>query len=90
MNNLAVTKNISNPLTLEEREKMVRKLRETTTGIDVEYQLANGESSRRVYLDSTASTLQLGVVTDVMQKYLPYYANTHTDVHVSAMLSTHE
>jgi len=90
MNNLAVTKNISHPLTLDEREKMVHKLRETTTGIDAEYQLASGESSRRVYLDSTASTLQLGVVTDVMQKYLPYYANTHTNVHFSAILSSHE
>ncbi|MGB5707807.1 MAG: hypothetical protein WBM41_13360, partial [Arenicellales bacterium] len=62
----------------ELRHRMLQKLRESTTGINVEYPLATGETSRRIYLDSTASTLQLGVVKDVMDKYLPYYANTHT------------
>ena len=90
MNNLAFPKNISSNLTNEQREKLLRKLRDTTTGIHVEYPLATGKSSRRIYLDSTASTLQLGVVNDVMKKYLPYYANTHTNVHFSAMLSTRE
>lgn len=70
--------------------KLIEKLRKSTTGIDVNYDLANGESSRRIYLDSTASTLQLGVVKDVMEKYLPYYANTHTTVHFNAQLSTKE
>jgi selenocysteine lyase/cysteine desulfurase len=70
--------------------EMLDKLRRSTTGIDVQYPLANGETSRRVYLDSTASTLQLGVVKDVMERYLPYYANTHTDVHFSAKLSNRE
>ena len=70
--------------------ELITKLRESTTGIDVEYPLANGKTSRRIYLDSTASTLQLGVVKDVMDKYLPYYANTHTNVHFNAKLSTRE
>ena len=70
--------------------KLIEKLRNSTTGINVEYALASGETSRRIYLDSTASTLQLGVVKDVMEKYLPYYANTHTTVHINAQLSTRE
>ena len=70
--------------------QLLNKLRLTTTGIDVKYILANGETSRRIYLDSTASTLQLGVVKDVMEKYLPYYANTHTNVHFNAKLSSLE
>ncbi len=74
----------------ELRHRMLQKLRESTTGINVEYPLATGETSRRIYLDSTASTLQLGVVKDVMDKYLPYYANTHTNVHFNAKLSTTE
>ncbi len=74
----------------QDSHKMIDKLRSSTTGIDVEYALASGETSRRIYLDSTASTLQLGVVKDVMEKYLPYYANTHTTVHFNAQLSTRE
>jgi selenocysteine lyase/cysteine desulfurase len=69
---------------------MLQKLRGSTTGLDVEYTLASGERTKRVYLDSTASTLQLGIVRDVMRKYMPYYANTHTTVHFGAKLSTRE
>lgn len=72
------------------RQQMLEKLGLSAVGIDVQYRLATGKTSRRIYLDSTASTLQLGVVNDVMQKYLPYYANTHTDVHFSAKLSNRE
>ncbi len=71
-------------------QKMLDKLKASTTGIDVQYQLAGGEKTRRIYLDSTASTLQLGLVKDVMEKYMPYYANTHTHVHFNAKLSTRE
>ncbi len=75
---------------LQNPRKLIEKLRQSTTGIDVQYPLANGKTSRRIYLDSTASTLQLGVVKDVMEKFLPYYANTHTNVHFNAKLSTRE
>ncbi len=70
--------------------RALEKLRQSTIGLDVEYRLANGQTRRRIYLDSTASTLQLGIVREVMEKFLPYYANTHTDVHFNAQLSTHE
>lgn len=69
---------------------LLKKLKDNTTGIDVEYELADGSKTRRVYLDSTASTLQLGLVRDVMNKYMPYYSNTHTNVHFGAKLSTAE
>ena len=69
---------------------LLAKLKNSTTGLDTQYTLANGERTRRVYLDSTASTLQLGIVDDVMQKYMPYYSNTHTNVHFGAKLSTRE
>lgn len=73
-----------------DKSALLRKLRESTTGLNVEYTLASGETKRRVYLDSTASTLQLGIVRDVMKKYMPYYSNTHTNVHFGAKLSTRE
>ena len=72
------------------RAALLKKLRDSTTGLDIEYVLASGEKRRRVYLDSTASTLQLGIVRDVMRKYMPYYSNTHTNVHFGAKLSTRE
>lgn len=68
----------------------IDKIRRTTIGIDMEHRLANGVKSRRIYLDSTASTLQIGVVRDIIEQYTPYYANTHTTVHFNAKLSTHE
>ncbi len=78
------------PISESDQYRFLEKLRQSTAGLNVEYTLATGEVRRRIYLDSTASTLQLGIVGDVMAKYLPYYANTHTNVHFNAILSTHE
>ncbi|MGR3915210.1 MAG: aminotransferase class V-fold PLP-dependent enzyme [Gammaproteobacteria bacterium] len=73
-----------------ERGRMLEKLRASAAGLHVAHDLANGKRSRRIYLDSTASTLQLGIVRDVIEKYLPHYANTHSNAHFSAKLSTRE
>ena len=73
-----------------DRQKMLEKLCASTIGLDVHYQLATGEKTRRIYLDSTASTLQLGIVRDIMDKYLPHYANTHSNAHFNAKLSSRE
>ena len=68
----------------------LRKIGRQAVGLDVEYTLATGERMPRTYLDSTASTLRLQVVEDVLQKFLPYYANTHSILHFGAKLSTKE
>ena len=57
-------------------------------GLDLEMPVATGKRVRRIYLDSTASTLRLDVVQHVLDRYQPYYSNTHTTVHFSARLST--
>lgn len=75
-------------LSLSEKTRLLEKLRQTTVGIDLEYVLASGQKSRRIYLDSTASTLQLGLVRDVIAKYMPFYSNTHTSAHFGAKLSS--
>jgi cysteine desulfurase/selenocysteine lyase len=82
--------NNDNGGTANGKAALLEKLKNSTTGLDVEYTLASGERTRRVYLDSTASTLQLGIVRDIMKKYMPYYSNTHTDAHFGAKLSTRE
>jgi selenocysteine lyase/cysteine desulfurase len=46
--------------------------------------------TRRVYLDSAASTLRLAVVERVLERYQPHYANTHSTLHYAARLSTGE
>jgi selenocysteine lyase/cysteine desulfurase len=70
--------------------KLLDKLCRQAVGLDINYKLATGETTRRIYLDSTASTLRLQVVQDVLDKYQPYYSNTHSVVHFGAKLSTCE
>ncbi|MEC7584584.1 MAG: aminotransferase class V-fold PLP-dependent enzyme [Planctomycetota bacterium] len=67
-----------------------KRIGSQVVGRDVEYELATGERVRRTYLDSTASTLRLQVVEDALQKFQPYYANTHSILHFGAKLSTKE
>ena len=69
---------------------LLEKLSRQAVGLDTHYKLATGAISRRVYLDSTASTLRLQVVQDVIDKYQPYYSNTHSLMHFGAKLSTKE
>ncbi|MDP6424035.1 MAG: aminotransferase class V-fold PLP-dependent enzyme [Planctomycetota bacterium] len=70
--------------------EVLKKISCNAVGLDSEYTLATGELKSRTYLDSTASTLRLQVVDDVLQHYLPHYSNTHSLLHFGAKLSTHE
>jgi selenocysteine lyase/cysteine desulfurase len=72
------------------RQALLEKLAHNVIGLDVHYTLATGERTRRIYLDSTASTLRLKIVQDVLDKFLPYYSNTHSLLHFGAKVSTHE
>ncbi len=68
----------------------LERLRGHAVGLDVEYPLATGERTKRIYLDTTASALRLQVVQDVLDRYQPYYANTHSLLHFGAKVSTRE
>ena len=70
--------------------QLLAKLGRNAVGLDTTYTLANGKETRRIYLDSTASTLRLRVVQDILDKYLPHYANTHSILYFGAKLSTSE
>jgi cysteine desulfurase / selenocysteine lyase len=65
-------------------------LARNAVGLNLEMPTATGKKSRRIYLDSTASTLRLDVVQDTLDRYQPFYANTHSSAHFSARLSTEE
>ncbi len=57
-------------------------------GLDTYYPLANGKKTRRIYLDSAASSLMLKPASDAVLQYLRHYANTHTSVHTSAHITS--
>lgn len=56
-------------------------------GLDTQYPLADGRITRRIYLDSGASSLMLKPALAAVLDYLPHYANTHTTVHTSARIT---
>ena len=69
---------------------ILKKLGQNAVGLDTHYKLATGETTRRIYLDTTASSLRLEVVQNVLEKFQPFYSNTHSVLHFGAKLSTKE
>ena len=70
--------------------ELLKKLGRHAIGLDTQYKLATGETTRRIYLDTTASSLRLEVVQSVLEKFQPFYSNTHSVLHFGAKLSTKE
>lgn len=68
----------------------MEKLQRDVIGLDVCYPVVGGATRRRIYLDSAATTLRLGIVEQVLDRYLPHYANPHSTLHYAARLSTLE
>ncbi len=65
----------------------IEKIATAFVGLDTRYPLADGTTRRRVYLDSSASTLMLRPALEALERYLPHYANTHTTVHTAARIT---
>lgn len=70
--------------------RRLERLRRHVIGLDVSYPVADGGTRPRIYLDSAATTLRLEVVQKALERYQPHYANTHSNVHNAARLSTAE
>ena len=70
--------------------KLLNKIKEDFIGLDTNYTLADGRRIRRIYLDSTASTLIMGAAHKAIQQFYNHYANTHSLLHFSAKISTQE
>ncbi|MCH7574181.1 MAG: aminotransferase class V-fold PLP-dependent enzyme [Candidatus Marinimicrobia bacterium] len=68
--------------------KLLKRVMSDFIGLNTTYPLASGGQSRRVYLDSTASTLMMGVAQQAIGAMLEHYANTHSLLHNSARLAT--
>lgn len=67
---------------------MYRQLKKAFIGLNTRYKLANKNTTRRIYLDSGASTLMLKPAYRATESYLSHYANTHTTVHTSAKITS--
>jgi len=68
---------------------LLPQLRRAFIGLDTRYPLADGSTRRRIYLDSSASTLMMEPAYEAARHYLGHYANTHTTVHTAAKITAH-
>jgi len=69
-------------------DALFQRVRSDFLGLNTEYTLATGETTSRVYLDSTASTLMMGVAHRTANEFLRHYSNTHSEMHFSAKIAT--
>lgn len=68
--------------------ELLEYIRRDFIGLDTPYPLADGRVTCRHYLDSAASTLMMRSAQQVVQEFLPHYANTHSQLHFSARIAT--
>ncbi|MEE9161346.1 MAG: aminotransferase class V-fold PLP-dependent enzyme, partial [Candidatus Neomarinimicrobiota bacterium] len=69
-------------------EALLRQIATDFLGLETRYRLVSGSATRRVYLDSTASTLMMGAAHRGLAAFMEHYANTHSLQHNSARLAT--
>ena len=67
---------------------LLDKIRSDFIGLDTLYETVRGEKTRRVYLDSTASSLMLRPAANITADFMKHYSNTHSKLHHSAHIST--
>ena len=71
-----------------ENSQLLDRIQNDFLGLNTKYRIANGEKTRRIYLDSTASTLMMGIAHRTSEKFLKHYSNTHSLMHFSAKIAT--
>jgi len=69
-------------------QELLDKIKSDFIGLDTEYTLVNGKTTKRIYLDTTASSLMMGVAYRASNEFLKHYSNTHSLLHFSAKVST--
>ena len=69
-------------------QELLDKIKDDFIGLNTEYTLVDGKKYPRIYLDSTASTLMMGVAYRASRQFLKHYSNTHSLLHFSAKVST--
>jgi len=67
---------------------LIERIKSDFIGLGTHYQIATGETTRRIYMDSTASTLMMGSAFRAGEKFLKHYSNTHSEMHFGAKIAT--
>ncbi len=73
---------------INNKTNLIEKIRNDFIGLNTKYEIANGQKTKRIYLDSTASTLMMGIAHRTSEQFLQHYANTHSLMHFSAKIAT--
>jgi len=69
-------------------QELLDKIKSDFIGLKTKYKIATGETTERTYLDTTASSLMMGVAHRASNEFLKHYSNTHSLLHFSAKVST--
>ncbi len=69
-------------------KELLDKIKADFIGLDTKYKTVDGKISKRIYLDTTASSLMMGTAHRASIEFLKHYANTHSLLHFSAKIST--
>ena len=69
-------------------QDLLDKIKDDFIGLNTKYTLADGRTTKRIYLDTTASSLMMGIANRASNEILKHYANTHSLLHFSAKIST--
>ena len=69
-------------------KQLLDKIKKDFIGLDTKYKTVDGKISRRIYLDTTASSLMMGTAQRASMAFLKHYSNTHSLLHFSAKISS--
>lgn len=73
---------------MDNSHKYFKNIQSDFIGLDTLYTRADGKKTKRIYLDSTASTLMMKAAYNAIETFYDHYANTHSLLHFSAKIAT--
>jgi len=73
---------------MENSKIYLKNIQSDFIGLDTSYTRADGKKTKRIYLDSTASTLMMKAAYNAIESLYNHYANTHSLLHFSAKVAT--
>ncbi len=73
---------------MDNSQKYFKNIQSDFIGLDTQYTRADGKKTKRIYLDSTASTLMMKAAYNAIESFYDHYSNTHSLLHFSAKTAT--
>jgi len=69
-------------------QNILKNIQSDFIGLETLYTRADGKKTKRIYLDSTASTLMMKAAYNAIESFYDHYSNTHSLLHFSAKTAT--